>query len=537
MNLPRIFENLLVRPRPADGECSWGYWLRIAHENGLQRPHWLLASGDRWSGAVACACVACLRSENAVWRQEWSEDDVLWCQKHGIWLVDVCPSCHRRLRWNSIRFHECICGFNLLEAPLYPVNQFIMDAVSSAHVPLEVLRILGAFALHGPSGKLGKKTNRTIIDEVKTQIEVGADLAVDWPLKFFTTLDRYRTPVVSGGSAQLLCEAFPCLGDLCSLISDIEWKDRVATAIDCYCADTLTGSAPIVGRNAVLRSGPKTLKDVAESLGRRFEAVSHAIDFNEATIRGKRVTAQGRLRRVIAEKDMAALAELLDEPTTVKCGARSLAMPRSRIHALVDAGVLSMTRNRLKRSEIAQLTLQLRQTSSVSRADGLMLPLRLALRNWINIKDTGSLLRALQTGKLLGLVVKDPDPIGNWLVSVAEVQTWSAKHRTGDSTLLTLSQAAQLLSLKHDVVLDLVRGGLISGARKAPGARGSWSISAAHIQAFREKYGPLSELTSRAGIRHRDGFLWAQAQGLHLVSGPRVDGTRQYFVERIANLD
>jgi hypothetical protein len=341
--------------------------------------------------------------------------------------------------------------------------------------------------------------------------------------------------VAEFGTAQLLRDAFPGLKDLCPLISDLVWRERVIAAIDTYCANSLESNSPIVGRNSILESGPMTIKEVADRIGRRFETVAAAIDGNEATIRGKRVTAKGRFRRVLAEGDIVRLEHLLDDPTTVKGASRLLALPPARVRALTRSGTLSFSGGRLKKSEFSKLAKAIRQSAKASSTDQLLHPLRLVLRDSVDVADTGPLLLAIQTGAVSIIANEENDFIGEWLVSKAEVEAWATAHRAEKSSYLTLGQVAKMLSLKHDVVLELVRKGLIVGAVKFPGIRGIWKITTAQVEAFRRKYGPLSEWTSLAGIRARDGFLWAQSQGLNVVSGPQIDGARQYIVERNSN--
>lgn len=429
-------------------------------------------------------------------------------------------------------FNKCICGVDLRDAEVSSVAHLAAETDSSKIGSPRILRCLGALSIYGLAGKLGKKAVRNDVDEVRRQLEAGVSLAEDWPDRFFVLLDQYRIPVAERGSVQLLREAFPGLNDFCALISEPEWRERVTAAIDSYCTNTLVTTSPVVGRNSILETGPMTLKEVAVRVGRGFQTVASAIDIHGATIRGKRVTSQGRLRRVIAEVDVIDLKELLGEPTSVKEASRLLALPPSRIHVLARAGILSIKEHRLKKSEVAQVAKDLRKKSKSSISDQPTLSLRLALRNFVAVSASGSFMFDIQSDKLSIIASVDHDRIGEWQVSKSEVEAWVAARRAASATLLSLGQAAQMLSLKHEVVLDLVRKGFITGAVKSRGSRGSWSISHANVEEFHKRYGPLSELTNRAGINHRDGFLWAQSQGLKIVSGPRVDGSRQYIVER-----
>ena len=535
MEHPQIFEKLLARPRPLDGESQWGFWLRLANENGLQRPQWLLGEEARWPAGLTRLCPTCLTGSDAMWCQEWLSASAFWCHRHLTWLADECPACCRRLRWNCVRFQECLCGFSLRGIETTDVDRSIVSAVSMGSAPPDVLRLLGAFVQYGTSGKLGKKVGRTAMKEARAQLEAGIGLVSEWPQGFFGALDRCRIPVAASGAAQLLREAFPGLVELTSLMADESWQVKLASAIDAYCARSLSGDSPIIGRSAVLSAGPMTIKEISQRLGKRVEAIAQVLDRADAPVGVVRVTAQGRRRRVVRDADVTRLATVLSEPIAAKTAARLLALPASRVNALVRAGLLTSKDGRLVRSELAALASRphLPQAGAAS-GDTPTVPLRKAMRDWVHMEDTAALVSSLRSGELPVIDSSQLLAIGEWLVSAAAVQAWTAGRRAEPSAVLSLSQAAVELGLKHDAVRDLVRSGLLLAVKGSLAHRSSWLVAATDLAAFSARYAPLSTLARAAGVRCRDGFEWAQSKGLKLVCGPRIDGSRQYFVDRLA---
>jgi hypothetical protein len=535
MELPQMFERLLARPQPLDGESQWGFWLRLANENGLQRPQWLLGEEARWPAGLARLCPVCLTGAKAMWCQEWLSAGVYWCRCHLTWLVDECPACCRRLRWSSVCFQECQCGFDLRGSEAAGVDRSIVTAVSMGSAPLDVLRLLGAFVLYGPSGKLGKKVNRAAMKDARAQVQAGIGLVSEWPQGFFRALDRYRVSVAVAGTAQLLREAFPGLVEVTTLTADETWRLKLSSAIDAYCARSLSGDAPIIGRSEVLSASPMTIKEISARLGKRVEAIAQAIDGADAPVGFVRVTPKGRRRRVVRDADVTRLATVLSEPIAVKAAARKLALPASRVNALVRAGLLSSKDGRLVRSELTALaTLPLLTQPGAASGDTPAVPLRKALRDWAHMEDTAALVNSLRSGELSVIASTQLLAIGEWLVSAAAVQAWTAGRRAKPATVLSLSQAAVELGLKHDVVRDLVRSGLIPAVKGSMRHRSSWLVAATDLAAFSTRYVPLSMLARAAGVRCRDGFDWALSNGLKLVCGPRIDGSRQYFADRVA---
>lgn len=333
-----------------------------------------------------------------------------------------------------------------------------------------------------------------------------------------------------------LADAFPRVRQMCTLIHDEGWRDRVEEAIRDYCARSLSGAAPVFGRSAVLRAGPMTLKQVATRLGTRVETVACAIDAHGDGFRGKRVTAQGRQRRIVDESDLLGLETLLREDITTAEAARLLALPVSRVRAIVRSGVLREVNGRLTRSQVLAFAAPPPHVTQVTAgAPASRAHVRQALRDWVALDDTGAFLTALRSGQVLAKRELATDSLGEWLMSAAGAKAWAQKHRLASRASLTLTRAAAVLAVKQDVVRDLVRTGLLSARRAALGGRQGWWIEPSHLHAFKERYVPLAHLAKEAGVRNRDGFAWAQHEGLNVVTGPRVDGSRQYFVDRRSN--
>ena len=53
---------------------------------------------------------------------------------------------------------------------------------------------------------------------------------------------------------------------------------------------------------------------------------------------------------------------------------------------------------------------------------------------------------------------------------------------------------------------------------------------------FKKNFRPLVSLAFGAGVGSRRAVAWAEAAGLEVVTGPSVDGGRQYFVRVCASI-
>lgn len=533
MHVQHLYDDLLVRPRPFEGESQWGFWLRLSNENGLQRPQWLLAPGHRSPLSRTRFCPECLREANAMWHQDWQAPETYWCRGHLTWLVDQCPSCHRHLRWNGVRFLECSCTYDFRTIDAVSVDERILVSQTTGSISHLALRTLGAFSLHGSTGKPGKKTHRSAVSEVQAQLEAGISLIENWPVGFVSALDRHRRPA-SGGYVQLLAEAFPRLNQVTRQIQDHAWRDRVVSEIDAYCSRTLSSHYPIVGRNSLLREAPMTIKQIATHLGCRFELVARAVDHHAQKISAIRTTAAGRRRRVIGGEHLPQLATLLRDPIDFSKVARLIALPVTRLRALVRAGLLVETEGRLSSSNVLALDAELRCRigTRTDEQKGPAVTVRQALRYMVRVEQTAAFFLALRTGDLNVRAPANASPIGSWAITKAAVADWLESIPAGADVAMTLTEAAEALSVKHDVVRDLIRVGLLKAQIGTIGGRRCRCLAAADVANFKASYVALAELTKSAMVRARDGFDWAVGQGMEVVTGSRVDGSRQYFVKR-----
>ena len=533
MKFHDIFSRLLVRPQPHSLESERGYWLRIASENGLSSPKWLLDPGEKCPVGMTRCCVDCLSSPQPLWRQAWEDPHAYWCPEHLTWLVDVCRSCKRPLRWNALRFLECSCGHDLRANPSSAVDHSLLTLIDTSVASTRELRLLGTFVIHGPSGKPGKKLHRMRMDDARAQLLAGAEVAERWPERFMDELERHRVFGHAKGSAQLLREALPGIARLTRLLPPRAWRQRVAAAIDDYCHASRNRAVPIVGRDALVRNRPPTLKAVATELGVRVEAVAQMIDSGAASIRGIRITSAGRRRRVVSEQDLPALRSMLDDKIEIKGAARLMALPVSRVKELISAGLLTRVDGHLSRSQV-HLISESEQLMVVSSTGELVepVPVRLALRRWVKKTETAELIRAIRNGAIPVYKPSPNCPFGECQISAVCLSDWLKVKRVTDPVHLTLGEVSARLGLKGDTVRDLIRVGLLEASPGLIRNRRCWCVNRQELERFVSSYVPLSFLTTKANVRSRDGYVWALRQGHVVVIGPNVDGSRQYFVRR-----
>lgn len=527
-----LADRLLVRPKQRDGEAYGGHWLRLAHANGLKKARWLLDPAATRAQAMVRVCPLCLRVADAFWRNEWLDGQRAWCKLHSVWLIDGCESCGRKLRWSHVGFDRCGCGSDLREMAARPLSRAVRSAIGEA--PATILLWLGALSKYGPVGKPMKRASRRTLVEVIELIERGTDLVVNWPDAFFSTLDahRLRAGDESAGSLHLLNEALPGLKRTIGKLRDRTWMSAVDAALCDYVAASLQTSTPLVGRNAP-GSRPRSVTEMARELGVRPERLSAVLDTMPDVGVTKRHTAGGRCRRVASSAAVAAAKKMLSAEITTKQAARMLGVTAARVYQLIADRKLQKRSGKLDHNAVVELHKSFTRLAVTNQTPVDPVKFEHALRCWIPLDRTGSLIDALQSGELTvyGERSADRTQTLTLTLSLCQVRGWLAVKPAADRGWLTIPEVAERLDLKQEVVYHLVRVGLIATETMRAARRATRVVSTPALHNFDMQFETLARAAARAGIDHRRGLEWAKASGIALVSGPQIDGCRQYFVD------
>ncbi len=463
-----------------------------------------------------------------MWAQAWQTGSSPWCERHASWLVDRCSACARELRLTTVSFLACRCSHPLSANESAVVRPDLLDLVSTDSVSLKTICLLGAFSLHGFTGKPGKKAARVEMSHTRVLLEEGTTVAVNWPHAFRDALVRHRAGGVDG-EAQLLAEAFPRLREVVEMLQQVAWRQRVEDEMNTFCQESFSTARPVLRRPGTALQ-PPTLKTLSRQLGRRFELLASTIDARLPSLNAVRTTSGGRRRRLLNAADIECLSQTLIGAVSMAEAARMLALPRSRVAAMVNAQLLTMRGMRLLRDQVSSLV-PAKAGSAAPLSISPSLPLRVALRNWVRLEETADFVRDVVAGAIF--VQSDvPRPLGDLLVPLAAISKWSQDRRNRAASLLSLGQVAVGLGVKPEVVSDLIKIGVLRARKGTLQGRRCWCVTSQEMASFHQLAVPLASLAKVNGVRVRDGYAWATERGLKVLTGPRVDGTRQYFVKR-----
>jgi len=528
----------LVRPAALPGESFPGYRLRVAFANGLSNPGWLDGpdSGLPKAHGIARWCPHCLADAGAYWRETWYSGTAA-CLEHRCWLTSTCTACNRMLHWKQVRFSLCKCGAPLHEAATHPFSDEVLTLVdeqtisSSASLSdgerWNVARYLGALSQYGLHGKPLKKASRRTEDVERLLVTAGASLIADSEA-CFEMFDRLRVPQLGTNSVPLFSEAFPQL--LAMLRKQLNETERswMLDLLGAYVANSSRAGFPVLwerkgcagqvcgepyGRPKVRNPG------IARMLAQTGESAP------------VRRTRAGRRKFAIGDEHLLRLQTDRHSFATLKAAARYAGMSCRRVQALTKAGLITSRGGWIDTRSVDRLLRDI-ATACARNSTALENPVSLAeaLRFHVSVEASASFFDGVMAGTVRLLFNGDGRPtLRNMFAErsdvIAVVQNSVAPERS-----ISIAEAASRLRVKQEVMYHLVNAGLLRTRTCTLGRRAARVVD--DLREFDEQFMPLATIANAMGISARKAPEWAMRHGIEIVSGPKVDGGRQYWVRR-----
>ncbi len=532
--LERAIEaGLLVRPRQLEGESDIGYMLRRADENGLRTGAPLVAAtgGHRFTRMGICPC--CCAEQIRFWPDAWEDWSRPWCLLHRVWLFDTCTSCGSTFSASRLGFRFCACGAMLGEQGREQIGEDAWELALNRDQDLPMVSWLGAISLHGTAGKPGKRQARRSVGDVRQLIEAGARLLGDWPKTFLRRIDEIRLrPTAAERSAQLIADAFPGIGRALRRVP-VNWRQRVADALDLYVGEARSSDQPLIGKNWFVVSRVPSAAEAARTLGVGFYRFKREVAACAEVLGSTRVTRGGRSRTVLSSDDVDMLQRRLHDAIGVKPAARRMGLAVGRVDELVRSGRLALTADgRLSKESVDRfMDRMLRGVQSAAACPEGFVSVAEAFRRWVPVRQTCELLQELHAGGVTclslgastlgfrGLLLRRDD-VAQWMRGAGAVKAW-----------LTVPEVARRIAEKEQVVYGLVSCGMLVHQMRRDRGRLAARVDPNSVARFSERFASLIGLAKKAGVRSQDALGWAFECGLNVVTGPKIDGERKYFVE------
>lgn len=581
---------LPVRPRPIEGEATLGFLMRVARANGyetlrqlgntfrnfdglcqaldlsveerhaLYGPHPSFWGPSGLSNGLTAAdfnhsqmrwCPLCLR-ESVNLRGLWLLKISCICNRHSIRLHERCPSCGSTQRLERVNLEQCACGAWLADTrnsdrvgePLVSVCRAVEAAIDgksaltgfpAMSLPewIRLIGYLGQYSETFQPAKPGKISNLHQLNTAITlMLQVGR-LLEGWPENFHVLLTTIQRQADSQSSIRrtfgslyralytdLSGECFQFLRDEFERYLLKHWSGVVNKRHRAFKPETVS------------RHPRVTLKQAAKKAGVAPSTVRHFV--RAEVIAGNQIELpSGRKMRSIDEQSLEKISVLAKECITLDQAAKQLALPECRVRALIADGILKPLVSRahgnaatwlIPKQQVQALFFVGTESSKMTQT----ISVRYILKYWhLRDGEFQTLVRAL-FGHQLEPVGKPTEsvPLGNILLDEQQTWRWLAEKRFAGGASISVDEAAQRLGLKQQVVYDLVRLGLLATIKNTlPGRR----VTQASLDDFQATYISLAEY---AGSLKKSPRWLLQTLPVRPISGPMIDGSRQYFYRR-----
>ncbi len=532
----------LVRPMACSDESFLGYRLRVAFANGLSNPAWLdcLDPSLPKVHGIARWCPHCLSDSGCHWREDWYSGPAA-CLAHRCWLTSVCAACQRTLRWKQVRFTVCTCGEPLQDAA---VDKFSTDLVklideqpvsSAALLSVgerwDLARFLGALAQFGLQGKPLKKATRKSENAEQFLVTAGASMIFDQSA-CFELLDRLRAPQASVNNVPLFSEIFPnLLTMLRNRLNEVE-RCWMLDLLNMYVTNSSHRGAPVLWERKGIVGHMDN--EPGERQKTRNPAIATMLARMDLTV-PIRQTRAGRQKFVIGDAGLRVLREAQRSLVPLKTAARYAGMSTRRIQALATAGLLASTDTRIDTRSVDRLLNDI-VVASVRNLRAFEDPISVAdaLRLYIPVEASAVFFNRLVNGSVRLVFKPDNVPIlRNMFANRNEVRS-AAEMPVEPSSQISIVEAARRLRVKQEVMYHLINKGLVRTRMGKLGHRAARVVDVDDLRTFAEQFLPLFTVAKATGISAREAPGWARLHGIEIVTGPSVDGGRQYWIRRQA---
>ncbi|WP_218778352.1 TniQ family protein [Caballeronia sordidicola] len=511
--------------------------------NGIN-PGWLVASGaassvSRGLGA-AHWCPHCIADADGYWRVQWQTMDSA-CFQHQCWLSERCPGCDRQMTWRRARFDRCVCGYALTDVEAAPLSAEIKVLLGSEHPPelhelyllspaqrWNVASAIGALDIFGLRGKPFKKLSSKSPQRARVIMDRGAKILLFSGTCAF--LHGLRVSRVSG-DVPLVSEALPGLLNLLRknlAPAELGW---MLNLLDRYVRYAANQSSPIIWESK--RTKRENGVNASSPLPKpRAKRIVHALSAQGITSQIRR-TKSGRLKVTITDSDWMEVRRREYKLVGLRRVAKEYGLSVPRLRALIQAGLVRGGNARVDRDSLTSFATSIVERASPSDASALDRPIKLTeiLRFRVPLSDTREFFDRISDGSIqIYWRMSGAKSFNALLIDATNFP--STLRRNDVHATHSIVESAELLGIKDEVMYHLVNVGLVVTSIERRNRRRARVIEAGELERFSRCTETLSAACRRQDVPVRIGITWARENGLKLVSGPTIDGGRQYFVRR-----
>ncbi|CAM5784183.1 hypothetical protein CCAE64S_01311 [Castellaniella caeni] len=498
----------------------------------------LLTPHIRW-------CPQCVKQE-PVLLGRWLYRTTVVCTRHGGFMRDECPHCHASQRASGFTDICCECGASIcrpvsddVPEPLLQLQIWLDEALVQGqqhpalfnlhyHQAAKLAHYLGILACSGHQGSLQESASSRRMPNDRVLMNEASDILTRWPGAFVTRLALAQAAPATNSLQRDFGNLYRVLyrslkGDAYQFLRDI---------FESYVNAHWTGM--LSGRNKRLseqtrRSHPRmTIKQAAR-----------LADATPAQLKRLRPRLQAHEIAFPSGRRLYTLTSShLDQVKGVNLtqAADRLHLPQRRIRGLIAAGVIQPDISPVSTSASAWFISEEHLRGLFFHPTGQKeggVALHHVLRYWkLSEVEFIDLTKALLAQKLdvVNQPCGDSIPLGLVELSREDLRRWRSGRRVNKSSSVSVDEAATVLGIKQQVAYQLVYQGLLPSSQMLN--RAEVRVRSVDLQDFQRTYVSLAEL---ARSRKTSPKALLGKLPCEPVTGPTVDGTRQYFY-RIADL-
>ncbi|GAB2871644.1 hypothetical protein GCM10027093_04100 [Paraburkholderia jirisanensis] len=251
-----------------------------------------------------------------------------------------------------------------------------------------------------------------------------------------------------------------------------------------------------------------------------------------------RRTRSGRQKFVISRAELHALRETQSLLVSVKTAARYAGMSTRRMQALANAGLITSSRARIEMRSVDSLLGKL-VTACDCDASALedRVSLAEALRLYVPVEVSAAFFDRLMSRSVR--LAREPDgaPTLRYMFVDRSSVTSAVAVPIAESSQISIVEAARRLGVKQEVMYHLINIGLVRTRTGKLRRRAARVIDVDDLQEFTDQFVPLFAMAKVMGISARKAPRWARQQGIEIVTGPSIDGGRQYWIRKPAGVE
>ncbi len=517
-------------------------------------------------------CPTCL-SEYGVFDAAWELKPVTSCPRHGNYLVDICDACSRPQTWNREHLHFCKCGHDLREqkSRAAPANTLALsarifellgrrcgrpDMVDPMPIIFECLN-LSSFLNHVSfistyaTGR-GRGTGRHLHSRMfaaasRETFDRTSTILMNWPMSFYEFLNEVRS---KGEALQnrtgLEAEFGSFYANLYGRSREVVDLDIIRAEFEAYLRRFWTGGA-ISSKNTRLSANRDddrsflTLAEAARRVGYHPGVLRRDIEAGRLNAVSKPM--KGRILRLIHTNELERYRTASEHLCTLRELQTRLGLSKNATMRLVKNNIVRATHGptidgsnhwAFAAADVEKFLQSIsRNVSRSIRLDGLV-PFEKAVRQ-ATAKGicVSEIATAIMSGRLKGVSRHDGGSCLNsihfeeavfldFLFDSKRIIQWA----------ISIEKAARYLCLNEEATRDLVRNGFLSTSLVTVDRRLKRLVSIDSLERFKSTYISASELAIHHRTSPRALVNQLIEDGIVPITGPSVDGGRQYFLLR-----